>query len=74
MSDFVILMAVALLCSAVGFYQFVYFISVGYGLSIAGLGVALLVMLGGSLTPAAVITCVLLILYGLRLGGFLLLR
>ena len=33
----------AILCS-IGFYKFVYFLSVGYGLAIAGGGIALLVM------------------------------
>lgn len=33
----------AALC-AVGFYKFVYFLSIGYGFAIAGLGVAILIL------------------------------
>ena len=69
-----ILFLVALLCSAVGFYKYVYFISIGYGFSISGQGIAMLVLLRDRLTPAVIVTSVVLILYGLRLSGYLLLR
>ncbi len=69
-----ILFAVAMLCSIIGFYKYVYFISVGYGLAISGQGIALLVLLRHELTPAIIITSVILILYGFRLGGYLLIR
>lgn len=69
-----LLLAVAAVVSAVGFYRYLYFISVGYGFSVSGIGVALLIFYRDSLTPCLVILCLLLLLYGLRLGGFLLLR
>lgn len=59
MSSWIILL-VSLLCSAVGFAVDICFFSVGYGLAIAGI--------------AETIACVLLILYGCRLGGYLLYR
>lgn len=65
--------AAAALC-AVGFYQYVYFLSVGYGLAVAGIGVALLAMFGGRGGVLGVVLCVLLIAYGLRLAGFLVYR
>ena len=34
--NFLILFGVAMLCSAIGFYKYVYFISIGYGAAIAG--------------------------------------
>ena len=74
MNAMLILFLVALLCSAVGFYKYVYFISIGYGFSISGQGIAMLVLLRDRLTPAVVVTSVVLILYGLRLSGYLLLR
>lgn len=64
----------ALLISGIGFYKYVYFISLGYGFSIAGLGVLLAVLYHGSLGIAPLLTCLLLFVYGVRLGGFLLLR
>ena len=71
---FLVLFLVALLISAIGFKKFVWFISLGYGFSIAGIGVALLVLFSGSLTPVTVLLSLLLIVYGCRLGGYLLLR
>ena len=82
--QFLILFVVALAISAIGFYRFVWFISLGYGFSMAGIGVTLLVMFGpvaqytkqssDALTPVTVIMAILLIVYGLRLGGYLLVR
>ena len=39
-----ILLAVSLALCSIGFYRFVWFMSVGYGFSVAGLGVAMFVM------------------------------
>ena len=65
-----VLFALGLLCSALGFVKFVYFISIGYGFSIAAMGLALLAMGHGR----AAAPCLLLVLYGLRLGIYLLAR
>ncbi len=67
----------ALVCgalSAIGFYKFVYFLSIGYGLSISGVGIALIIMFRGDLSVGCLALCLLLIVYGIRLGGFLLVR
>lgn len=72
-SMLVILIACAAL-SAVGFYKFVYFLSVGYGFAIAGSGVTMMVMYGGEMSLPCWLLCILLILYGVRLSGFLLVR
>ncbi|MEQ2443149.1 DUF1295 domain-containing protein [Pseudoflavonifractor sp. CLA-AP-H29] len=69
-----VVLAVCALLSAVGFYKFVYFLSVGYGFAVCGAGVAILVMYGGSLTVWSILLCALLMVYGVRLGGFLLWR
>ena len=71
----VLLVVSAVLCS-VGFYKFVYFMSVGYGLSVAGIGVTIFVigLVRGGLTPAMAVLCVLALVYGFRLGGFLAIR
>lgn len=71
---FLILFLVAVLISSIGFKKFVWFISLGYGFSIAGIGVALLIMFAKNLTPVTAIMAVMLIIYGCRLGGYLLIR
>lgn len=75
-----VLFIVALLLSSVGFKKFVYFLSIGYGFAVSGIGIALIVMnfipgfYKGSMNWVAYILCILLILYGCRLSGFLLAR
>lgn len=74
----IILAVCAVLC-AVGFYKFVYFLSIGYGFAVAGGGIAILIM---ALTNGwsegvlwlALLQCVLFLAYGIRLSGFLLIR
>jgi steroid 5-alpha reductase family enzyme len=67
----------AVMC-AVGFYKFVYFLSIGYGFAVAGGGIAILVMalLNPSSTPLWIIAiqALLFLAYGARLSGFLLVR
>lgn len=72
--DFWILFGICLLVSAIGFKNYVWFISLGYGFSIAAQGVAMMIMYGQGLTLGTIIACVLFILYGLRLGGYLAIR
>ena len=71
----VLLLVAAALC-AIGFYKFVYFMSVGYGLAVGGVGVSIFIiaLIRGNLTPAMAVLCLLLLIYGIRLGGFLLVR
>ena len=67
----------AVLC-AVGFYKFVYFLSIGYGFAVAGGGIAILVMALLNPTEAPLwvllIQAALFLAYGIRLSGFLLVR
>ena len=69
-----LLFAAAMVISAIGFHKYVWFISLGYGFSIAGLGALMLVLFRQSLSAGLIAACVLFIVYGCRLGGFLLLR
>ena len=73
-----ILLAVCAVLCAVGFYKFVYFLSIGYGFAVAGGGLAIFIMylLNPSATPIwlVLIQMVLFIAYGVRLSGFLLVR
>ena len=69
-----IVLAVCAVLSAVGFYKFVYFLSVGYGFAVSGAGVAIWILYGPSMGVWEMILCLLLLVYGIRLGGFLLWR
>lgn len=69
-----ILLGVALIVSSIGFKKYVWFISLGYGFSIAAEGIAMLIIYGETLTVATVILAVLFIVYGFRLSGYLAIR
>ena len=71
---YIVILAVSLLLCAVGFWRYVYFFSVGYGYAVAGIGIALLILFHDILTPVTLIACILFILYGARLGGYLMIR
>ena len=72
--NFWLLFAAAMLISAIGFKNYVWFISLGYGFSIAGEGLLMLILYGKELTPGTLICCILFIIYGCRLGGYLAIR
>ncbi len=73
----VLLVVCGVLC-ACGFYKYVYFISIGYGLAIAGGAVAIFVLylINPTATPIWLlfVQMALFVAYGLRLAGFLLHR
>ncbi|MCF0151451.1 MAG: DUF1295 domain-containing protein [Firmicutes bacterium] len=75
-SLFFILVTVSAVLCAVGFYRFIWFLSVGYGLAVAGCGAAMLIaaLMQGGAGLAYLLLCLLFIVYGCRLGLFLLLR
>ena len=72
--NFVILMIIGLVVSSIGFYKYVYFISLGYGFSVAAMGVAMFIMYYDVIGFGALTMCVLFLIYGCRLGGYLLIR
>ena len=69
-----LLFGLALLISSIGFYRVVYFISIGYAFSIVAMALATAVMLRQNLTWASVLQNLLLIVWGLRLGLYLVRR
>ena len=71
---FGLMFAAAMLISSIGFYKYVYFISLGYGFSIAGLGILMAVVFQGGMSTGTMLACLLLAVYGVRLGGYLLVR
>lgn len=74
MSIYWILFIVALAVSALGWKKFIYFISIGYGFSIAACAVAMTVCFWHTLTAPTALLCLVLFVYGCRLGGYLLAR
>ena len=80
MSVFWIMTVIALVFSCIGFKKYIWFISIGYGLAVAGIGAGLLVtgcrMASGgqALSPWIIFACILFIVYGIRLGGYLAVR
>ena len=71
---FYVLLAVAAVITAAGFYKFVYFISIGYAFSVAGLAVAMLIGFGTSLTLPVAILLAIVAVYAARLGIFVVIR
>ena len=73
-----ILLAVCALACAVGFYKFVYFLSIGYGFAVAfgGISVFVMYLINPTATPLwiVLVQMALFIAYGARLSGFLLVR
>ena len=68
------LFVAAMVISSIGFKNYVWFISLGYGFSIAGEGVLMLILFGQSLQVGTILCSALFIVYGLRLGGYLAIR
>jgi len=69
-----ILLAVSLAFSAVGWKYFIYFFSLGYGFGISALSIALLIIFKDALTIETILLCIALFCFGCRLGGYLLYR
>ena len=69
-----ILLAAALTTSAVGWIYFIYFFSIGYGLSIAALAATITIIFADTITLPAAIFCCILFIYGIRLAGYLFAR
>lgn len=69
----IIFLAIIIVC-LIGFKKYIWFISLGYGFSISIIGIMNLILFRESMNPALIISSIVLILYGLRLGGFLAIR
>ncbi len=64
----------AMVISSIGFKNYVWFISLGYGFSIAGEGLLMMILYRDQLTIGTIICCALFMVYGCRLGGYLAVR
>lgn len=69
-----IVFVVCLAACACGFKKFVWFMSIGYGFAVCAGAVAIGVIFHQSLSVITVIQLLLFVIYGIRLGGFLLVR
>lgn len=69
-----ILFGVAMLVSSVGWKKFVYFLSIGYGYSVAACAIAMIAMYYRTATIDQMFLCIILIAYGCRLGTFVMMR
>ena len=69
-----LLLVLALIVSAVGFYKTVYFISIGYAFAITAMAVVAPVLLRDNVRWVSVLQNLLLAFWGLRLGLYLLRR
>jgi steroid 5-alpha reductase family enzyme len=67
---------VAAVGCCMGFKEFVWFMSVGYGFAVMCIGLFHLVfgLIAHTLTPATAVLSILLVIYGYRLGGYILKR
>lgn len=71
MKTFLIILLLALIASSCGFRKYVWFISLGYGAAVALIGIGLLFLFPQDLTLGTALECVLFIVYGCRLSGYL---
>ena len=74
MNYLLILLAVSLAVSGLGWIYFIYFFSIGYGFGISALAVTLAVLFRDVLTIPTALLCVVMFVFGCRLGLYLLTR
>ena len=74
MKIFLIILLLALIASSCGFHRYVWFISLGYGAAVALIGAGLFFLFSHALTIGTILQCVLFIIYGCRLSGYLIYR
>lgn len=68
------LLAVSMAVSALGWIYFIYFFSLGYGFGISALAVAIAVIFRDVLTVPTALMCLVMVVFGCRLGLYLLTR
>ena len=74
MNYLLILLAVSLAVSGLGWIYFIYFFSIGYGFGISALAVTLAVLFRDVLTVPTALLCAVMFIFGCRLGLYLLTR
>ena len=74
MDYLLILLAVSLAFSGLGWIYFIYFFSIGYAFSIAALAITLTVLFRDALSVPTILMCIVMVIFGCRLGLYLLTR
>ena len=74
MSYLLILLAVSLAVSGLGWIYFIYFFSIGYGFGVSALAVAIALLFRDVLTPPTAMLCAVMFIFGCRLGLYHLTR
>lgn len=74
LQTFIVLTVLVLVVDALGWVRFLWFISIGYGASIAAIAIALGVMHYDTLSLPSALLLLLGVIYGFRLAGYLLIR
>ena len=74
MNDLLILLAVSLAVSGLGWVYFIYFFSIGYGFGISALAITIAALYFDVLTVPTALLCVVMFIFGCRLGLYLLTR
>lgn len=65
---------IPMIVTLIGFYNFLYFITIGYGLSLSFIGLSLIIIYYNILNTVILTLCILLIVYGIRLSSYLIIR
>jgi steroid 5-alpha reductase family enzyme len=73
-NHFYITMIVTLFGCIIGFKYYIWFFSIGYGLSITLIGIYLIIIFHKYLSIYSIISCSLFIIYGIRLASYLAIR
>ena len=74
MNYLLILLAVSMLVSGLGWIYFIYFFSIGYGFGVSALAVTMAVLFKDVLTLPTALLCAVMFIFGCRLGLYLLTR
>ena len=74
MNYLLILLAVSMLVSGLGWIYFIYFFSIGYGFGVSALALTIAILFRDVLTVPTAMLCVVIFIFGCRLGLYLLTR
>ena len=74
MNYLLILLAVSMAVSGLGWIYFIYFFSIGYGFGVSALAVTLAIVFKDAITLPTALICAVMFIFGCRLGLYLLTR
>ena len=74
MNYLLILLAVSMLVSGLGWIYFIYFFSIGYGFGVSALAVTIAILFKDVMTLPTALLCAVMFIFGCRLGLYLLTR